>query len=161
MDYIFDLDDTLILHHNKEVRYDWIYEDIELSYHLDQCQGKKYILTNGTRSHAETILEKMKLRDKFERVFTREDFGYKPELQVFQKVHRAIQGEDPSSHRILFFDDMYGNLISAKRLGWSTCWIHPYYESAIFNDSIDDGYQNIKDALRYLNQGIKYKYKYK
>ena len=58
--YVFDLDDTLILHHN-DINYDWIYEDIELSYYLDMCKGDKYIFTNGTKSHAKKILEKMVL----------------------------------------------------------------------------------------------------
>ena len=155
MIYVFDLDNTLILHQN-EVNYDWIYEDIELSYHLDQCQGKKYIFTNGTKSHADIILKKMNIKDKFERVFARDDFGFKPNMEVFQKVDDVIRAGDKEID-VVFFDDMYVNLVSAKKIGWSPCWIHRYYESGVFNENIDDGYVDIKAALKFINHSFKYK----
>lgn len=160
--FVFDLDDTLLLHHNN-IHYEWIYEDTELSYHLDQCKGDKYVFTNGTRAHANKILEKMNLTDKFKRVFTREDFGYKPNRKVFESVDREIRALSgltsgtSGTAEILFFDDLYANLVPAKMTGWSTCWIHPHCESAIFNENVDDGYRDIKEALRYINMGLKYK----
>jgi len=152
--FVFDLDDTLILH-KGQVNYNWIYEDIELTYHLDECQGKRYVFTNGNAYHASEILTRMNIRDKFERVFTREDFGFKPDLRVFQHVDHAIRGED-KTQAVIFFDDMSTNLRSAKSIGWSTCWIHPYYESRVFSDHIDDGYQDIKQGLKYINKELKY-----
>ena len=151
---MFDLDDTLILHRGT-IHYEWIYEDRELTYHLDQCQGKKYLFTNGTLSHATEIVERLKVKDKFERIFTREDYGYKPDIHVFQKVDQDIRGGD-TSQKVMFFDDMSENLQAAKAIGWSTCWIHPYFESRIFSDYIDDGYQDIKAGLKNINQILKY-----
>ena len=87
--FVFDLDDTLMLHRGN-INYNWIYEDKELTYHLDQCQGKKYLFTNGNAFHASKILERLQLSDKFERVFTREDYGYKPDIRVFQRVDQEI-----------------------------------------------------------------------
>ena len=152
--FVFDLDDTLMLHRGN-INYNWIYEDKELTYHLDQCQGKKYLFTNGNAYHASEILERLKLRDKFERVFTREDYGYKPDIRVFQKVDQEIRGKD-KSQRVIFFDDMSDNLRSAKSIGWYTCWIHPYFESRIFSDHIDDGYPDLKSGLKYINKELKY-----
>ena len=155
--FVFDLDDTLILH-KGQVNYDWIFEDKELTYHLDQCRGKRYIFTNGTSQHASKILKRMKLSDKFERIFTREDFGYKPDISVFLQVDHAIRGKD-KSHKVIYFDDLSSNLKSGKYIGWSTCWIHPYFESKIFSEHIDDGYQDIKHGLQHINRELKYNIK--
>ncbi len=129
---------------------------MELSYHLDQCQGEKYIFTNGTKSHADIILEKMKIKDKFEKIFTREDCGFKPHMSAYKKVNDFIRKREKDVD-VMFFDDMYENLVSAKRIGWSSCWIHPHYESGIFNDNVDDGYGDIKGALKFINHSLKYK----
>ena len=40
--YIFDLDDTIIIHKNQ-VNYNWIYEDKELIHYLNKCEGANYI----------------------------------------------------------------------------------------------------------------------
>ena len=42
--YIFDLDDTLLVHRN-DINYTLIRENPELSHYLNQCQGMRYIYT--------------------------------------------------------------------------------------------------------------------
>ena len=52
--FVFDLDDTLLFHQNN-IHYNYICENVELSYYLDKLQYPKYILTNGTNEHANLI----------------------------------------------------------------------------------------------------------
>ena len=67
--FLFDLDDTLIMHNNKHINYDMIGEDLILGKLLDSCKGSCYIYTNGTGSHAMSILKNMKIIDYFEKIY--------------------------------------------------------------------------------------------
>ena len=55
LQFIFDLDDTLLFHQN-DINYNYICENKELSYYLDNLQYPKYILTNGTSDHAKLLV---------------------------------------------------------------------------------------------------------
>ena len=157
--YVFDLDDTLILHKNQIYTslfvYDWIQEDKELSYALDRCKGEKYIYTNGTLGHAIGIIEKMNIRDKFLKVYSRDTIKYmKPRLESFRDVHNDISDKDIQPKVIFFFDDRLENLRTASQMGWYTIWIHPNYSLQHMYNYVNLAFPNIKDALRFLEKRI-------
>ena len=157
--YVFDLDDTLILHKNQIYTslfiYDWIHEDKELTHLLEQCKGTKYIYTNGTLGHAISIIEKMKIRDQFVKVYSRDTIQHmKPHVNSFRDVHNDIYNRDTSPKVIFFFDDRLENLQGASQIGWYTIWIHPNYSMQHTYNYVNLAFPNIKDALTFLEKRI-------
>jgi putative hydrolase of the HAD superfamily len=148
--YIFDLDNTLILHRNN-INYEWIFEDKVLTHYLKKCNGAKYIYTNGTADHAEEVLERMNITDEFHTVYSRESFGQmKPSILSAVRLHREIRGYH--NDKIIFFDDLQENLRTACILGWITVWISPTYELKDKYDHVDYAFPNITDALKYIQE---------
>ena len=157
--FIFDLDDTLLVHRN-DIHYPLIRENTELSHYLDRCQGERYIYTNGTYGHANEVLDRMKLTDKFKKVYSRDTLPeMKPSFKAGFMVQKDIlkdRFEDGANvfelqkDRFVFFDDIPHNLQPAKNLGWKTVWIHPNHESYRKYHYIDHAYPNVVDALRDL-----------
>ena len=146
--YIFDLDDTLILHRN-DINYHWISENKELSHYLDKCKGTKYIYTNGTLEHAELVMDKMNLTDKFHTVYARDTETIrkmKPHILSALDVHRDIMTSDDD--KFIFFDDLHENLRTGNLLKWTTVWISPNHELHRDYDYVDRAYPNIVDALK-------------
>ena len=149
--YIFDLDDTLIIHKNRIMNYHMMREDKLLSQLLKSCKGSCYIYTNGTGSHALTVLDKMNITDKFEKIYSRDTMDYmKPEYNSFYDVHDDLSHRDPDPKVIFFFDDRLENLETASKLGWLTFWINPNYKTKWNYPYINLAFPNIKDCLTYL-----------
>ena len=155
--FVFDVDDTLLYHRNN-VNYQWIYEDSELTYYLNQIKSPKHIFSNGNARHVKDILTSMKIKDKFSLIVSRENFGFKPHVNVFQKMNQAIVTYNSSISQsfelpqIIFFDDRLENLQIAKIFQWKTVWIHPQALEYIGYSYVDYGFQNIKQALQELTK---------
>jgi len=153
--YIFDLDDTIIMHNGPGVNYSIMNENPLLSYYLKQCKGPKYIYTNGTYSHADTVLKQMNLLDSFEKIYSRDTIHkMKPSLTSAVSVQIDIifnnQLVDDQNNKYIFFDDQLDNLKMGKKLGWITVWIHPEsYKKSIYT-YVDKSYPDIVTALRDL-----------
>ena len=159
--YVFDLDDTLIIH-KKGVRinYDMIQPDQELKNLLSKCNGPRYIYTNGTGGHALDVIEKLNIKymndmvDKeymFDKIYSRDTIPYmKPLYESFSRVHEDLSERDPSPKVVFFFDDLLENLETAAQLGWITFWIHPNYQTGKYYSFVNMSFSNIKSCLRYL-----------
>jgi FMN phosphatase YigB (HAD superfamily) len=168
--FIFDLDDTLIVHRN-DINYQWIREDEWLIHYIQhlQDQGKIYVFTNGTEKHAKTILDKMNLTQYMSGIYTRDLFGYdnmKPSPISYLIVENQILGINSSDdivaqmkarrgHTMYFFDDRLENLHMAKgRFGWNTIWIHREWDRISEFPYVDHAYPRIHTALDYLSKGF-------
>ena len=152
--YVFDLDDTLILHKNN-IHYNWIYKDNELIHYLHKCKGPKYIYTNGTSGHALNVLEKMELIEVFDKVYSRDTIDYmKPDYKSVYDVHNDISNRDNNLKVIFFFDDLLENLKMASTMGWYTIWINSNYLIKSDYKYVNLAFPNIKDALKFLEKKI-------
>ena len=157
--YIFDLDDTLLVHRN-DINYTLIRENTELSHYLNQCRGRRYIYTNGNFSHANEVLERMNLTEKFEKVYSRDTLPeMKPSFNAGFMVQQDILKDrfesganvyEVQKDKFVFFDDIPHNLRPAKNLGWKTVWIHPKHEESRKYRYIDHAYPNLVEALKDL-----------
>jgi putative hydrolase of the HAD superfamily len=148
--YIFDLDDTLILHRN-DIHYEWICEDHVLTHYLKKCIGTKYIYTNGTIGHAEDVLRGMNITDEFHSVYSRDSFEQmKPSLMSAVRLQRGIRRD--LGDKIIFFDDLLDNLLTGKLLGWITVWISPNHELKGQYTHVDYAFPNVIDALKYIQE---------
>ena len=81
----------------------------ELGDAIEKLPGRKLILTNGTRKHAEAVMKRLDIDRHFEDVFdiAAADLDPKPQPQVYDRfLHK--HGVDP--HKAAMFEDLARNL---------------------------------------------------
>jgi putative hydrolase of the HAD superfamily len=104
------------------------HSDIELNEALgtaiERLPGRKLILTNGSRKHAENVARKIGILDHFEDVFdiAASDFVPKPERRAYERFLDR-HGVEPA--RAAMFEDIAKNLVVPHDLGMTTTLIIP------------------------------------
>ncbi|WP_375465450.1 pyrimidine 5'-nucleotidase [uncultured Methylobacterium sp.] len=98
--------------------------DAALGDAVARLPGRKLILTNGSRRHAENVAAKLGILDHFEDVFdiAAADFVPKPERATYERF-LALHGVDP--HRTALFEDIARNLVVPHDLGMATVLVVP------------------------------------
>ena len=120
--FVFDLDDTLMpteamFARNRPLLQSLVgksAEDVRQTYasfipfdesllrQLSDLRGPKYLLTNGTRSHAYAALHALGVQPLFAGQLDRNSSPYmKPHPQVYEILSSAIVGEMPTVRRIV------------------------------------------------------------
>ena len=91
---------------------------------IGRLPGRKLILTNGSRRHAENVARKLGILDHFEDVFdiASADFVPKPERVTYERFLRA-HGVEP--RRAALFEDIARNLAVPHDLGMATVLVVP------------------------------------
>jgi len=147
--YIFDLDDTIIYYPNNIVNYDNIKFDSNLYYLLDNLNSTKIIYTNGTYGHAEEVLNNMKLKNLFNKIYARDTILLmKPHINSFKYVEKDIKSHINKNNEYYFFDDRLDNLMTAKSLGWVTIFINlKFIDKPLY---VDHSFSNIHSAVMYF-----------
>ena len=150
--FLFDLDDTLIIHQKGvPINYNMIQRDDSLSKLLNKCKGECYIYTNGTGNHALDIIDRLGIKDTMHKIYSRDTIPYmKPDERSFIRVQQDLFSFSKKEGIIFFFDDLLENLNAAKKLGWITFWIHPDHNSGSNYSFIDLSFSDIKTCLSYL-----------
>lgn len=153
--YVFDLDDTLIIHESLKVEYHMMKYDYLLDNLIKYSHAsKKYIYTNGTLNHALLCIKNLEMNHNFNKFFTRTDLRYmKPYKESFEEVEYKIKVDCVNKEiNIVFFDDQLINLEVAKTLDWITIWINPKFMNK--PEYVDYSFPNIYQALLYFNMEI-------
>lgn len=90
---------------------------------ISDLPGKKFVFTNGSRGHADRVVDKLGLSGMFDGHFGIEDAGYepKPRRVAFDRLHDmfAIRPTDA-----VMFEDLSRNLKTAHELGYTTVLVH-------------------------------------
>ena len=91
---------------------------------IEKLPGRKLILTNGSRKHAENVAMKLGIFDHFDDVFDIEAAGFTPKpdrraYEIFLERHEV----EPS--RSAMFEDIAKNLVVPHDLGMTTCLVLP------------------------------------
>lgn len=149
--YLFDLDETLIIHNsNRKLMYN-IYPNKLLKKLLNNLGNNKYIYTNATYDHADIILNKLTIHNQFKKIYARDTIPYmKPNIKSLLFVKKNILYSDYNTderNTFVFFEDTLDNLYTAKKMGWITVWIHPYFYKKKLYNFVDYSFPNIYDAL--------------
>lgn len=148
--YLFDMDDTIYIH-NQVLNYNNIKENKNLSYLLYYCPYPKYIYTNATYDHADIILQKMNLSNRFKKIYSRDNIpSMKPDINSIIAIENDIQKKYNEKNEYCFFDDLLANLKSAKEKKWITIWISPLYKYSNNYNYIDFAFPDLETALIYL-----------
>ena len=67
---------------------------------------------------------------------------------VQEKISLHLQTRN---FKVLFFDDLIPNLVTAKKFNWTTILIGNQYD---YNPNIDYYFKTVEDAMIYFNQLI-------
>lgn len=107
-----------------DIDYSWLDPDPALSEAIEALPGRKYIFTNGDRSHAERAAAQLGILDRFDDIFdiVAADLTPKPARETYDRF-LARHGVD--GPRAAMFEDLSRNLVEAKAVGMSTVLILP------------------------------------
>jgi putative hydrolase of the HAD superfamily len=100
---------------------------------IEKLPGRKLIMTNGTRKHAEAVLQRLQIEQHFDDVFdiAAADLEPKPLPQVYDRF-LARHGVDPA--RAAMFEDLARNLEVPHLLGMTTVLVVPEGTREIFRE---------------------------
>ena len=133
--------------------YDIIPDNILINL-LNNCPYPKYIYTNAMYKHANLVLNKLKIQNVFEKIYSRDTIPLmKPEYNSAIDVEKnIIITKNTKNNKFVFFDDLLPNLKTGNKKGWVTIWISPLYRNKKHYDYIDHAFPDIKTALLYCNE---------
>ena len=100
---------------------------------LEKLPGRKLILTNGTREHADAVLRRLEIDSHFEDVFdiVAGELDPKPLPKTYDRF-LARHGVEPS--RAAMFEDLARNLEVPHRLGMRTVLVVPDSTREVFRE---------------------------
>ena len=100
---------------------------------IARLPGRKLILTNGTRRHAQAVLARLKLERHFEDVFdiVAAELEPKPSPQTYARFLKA-HAVDPA--RAAMFEDLARNLEVPHALGMTTVLVVPEHTREVFRE---------------------------
>jgi putative hydrolase of the HAD superfamily len=100
---------------------------------IEQLPGRKLILTNGTRSHADAVLARLQLDRHFEDVFdiVAGELEPKPSPAVYD---RFLKAHGVKAERAAMFEDLARNLAVPHRLGMTTVLVVPENTREVFRE---------------------------
>lgn len=101
---------------------------------IEKLAGRKLILTNGTRSHADAVLARLHLHTHFDDVFDiiAAELEPKPSAQTYERFLK-VHGVDAG--RAAMFEDLARNLKVPHALGMTTVLVVPQNTREVFRES--------------------------
>ncbi len=101
---------------------------------IESLPGRKLILTNGTRKHADAVMKKLDIHHHFEDVFdiVAANLDPKPLPQVYDRF-LAKHGVDPK--KAAMFEDLARNLEAPHALGMTTVLVVPDGTREVFREN--------------------------
>jgi putative hydrolase of the HAD superfamily len=145
-----DSDDFLQKVH--AIDYSWLAPDPALGDAIKTLPGRKFIFTNGSRSHAESTARQLGILDHFDDIFDIVAAGLTPKpapqsYDRFINLHRIV---GPNA---VMFEDLARNLVVPKSLGMTTVLIVPRNFEPTFSEiwerdpAFDDAVDYVTDDL--------------
>jgi putative hydrolase of the HAD superfamily len=100
---------------------------------LARLPGRKLILTNGTRKHADAVMRRLEIHHHFEDVFdiVAAELEPKPLAQTYDRF-LAAHGVDP--RKAAMFEDLARNLVVPHALGMTTVLVVPERTREVFRE---------------------------
>src|SRR5690606_33202555 len=120
--HAIDPDDFLQKVH--DIDYSWLVPNPELGTAIRQLPGRKFIFTNGDRTHAERAAQQLGILDHFDDIFDIVAAGLttKPARQTYERFAELHAVTGP---RAVMFEDLARNLTVPKALGMTTVLVVP------------------------------------
>jgi putative hydrolase of the HAD superfamily len=100
---------------------------------IENLHGRKLILTNGTRRHADAVLARLELDRHFDGVFdiVAAELEPKPSPQTYDRFLK-VHGID--ARKAAMFEDLARNLVVPHALGMTTVLVVPEHTREVFRE---------------------------
>jgi len=100
---------------------------------LKRLPGRKLILTNGTRRHADAVMKRLAIDEHFEDVFdiVAAELEPKPSVKTYE---RFLDRHHVDPHRTAMFEDLARNLEAPHALGMTTVLVVPEGQREVFRE---------------------------
>ncbi len=100
---------------------------------IEGLAGRKLILTNGTRRHADAVLARLELDRHFEDVFdiVAAELEPKPSPQTYDRFLKLL---DVDAGKAAMFEDLARNLAVPHALGMTTVLVVPEHTREVFRE---------------------------
>jgi putative hydrolase of the HAD superfamily len=100
---------------------------------LAKLPGRKLILTNGTRKHADAVMKKLAVHEHFEDVFdiVAAELEPKPSQKTYE---RFLVRHDVDAAKAAMFEDLARNLAAPHALGMTTVLVMPQGTREVFRE---------------------------
>ncbi|MBT06189.1 MAG: pyrimidine 5'-nucleotidase [Rhodospirillaceae bacterium] len=121
---------------------------------LKNLPGKKYIFTNGSVAHAEKVMARLGISERFAGIQDIKATNYipKPNPLAYSKIISRF-GILPKTSVML--DDIPKNLLPAANLGITTVWVkNARWDSNILEPHIDFVTENLADWLNQIRSAM-------
>jgi putative hydrolase of the HAD superfamily len=125
---------------------------------LAALPGRKLVFTNGTVAHAQRILGKLGIAERFEDVFDVRAAGYlpKPDPAVYRQL---VERHAIAPAGAILFEDIARNLKPAYDLGMTTAWVKVDWAwlrgAAKTEEGIDHVHHIVDDLTEWLEQAAR------
>ena len=100
---------------------------------LEQLPGRKLILTNGTRKHADAVMQRLAIHGHFEDVFdiVAAELEPKPSARTYE---RFLERHSVDPGKAAMFEDLARNLEAPHALGMTTVLVVPEGQREVFRE---------------------------
>jgi len=128
---------------------------------IEKIPGRKVILTNGTRRHAEAVLARLEIERHFQDVFDiiAAELEPKPSPQTYDRFLEALKIKAATA---AMFEDLARNLAVPHALGMTTVLVVPEHSREVFREEwelegrdaphVDHVTDNLTAFLRAISQ---------
>jgi putative hydrolase of the HAD superfamily len=128
---------------------------------IEKIPGRKVILTNGTRRHADAVLARLEIERHFQDVFDiiAAELEPKPSPQTYDRFLEALKIEAATA---AMFEDLARNLAVPHALGMTTVLVVPEHSREVFREEwelegrdaphVDHVTDNLTAFLRAISQ---------
>lgn len=96
----------------------------ELAQALAALPGRRFILTNGSRRHAETIAGRLGVLEQFDDIFDIKDADFNPKPKSYA-YERFLSRHQIDARQAAMFEDLAHNLTVPHQLGMRTVLVMP------------------------------------
>jgi len=100
---------------------------------IERLPGRKLILTNGTRAHANAVLKRLALHEHFEDVFDIVAAELEPK-PLARNYDRFLAAHGVAPERAAMFEDLARNLAIPHALGMTTVLVVPEKTREVFRE---------------------------
>jgi putative hydrolase of the HAD superfamily len=118
---------------------------------LARLPGRRFVFTNGCRSHAARILDRLGITALFDAVWDIRSMGFvpKPQRTAYERVI-AQSGVDPKAAAM--FEDISHNLLVPRDLGMTTVWLDTQSEFSHHGPQVTDNLDHVGHTISDLPQ---------
>ena len=132
-----DINPDEFLEYVHDINLEILKPNEELNKIIEELPGKKFIYTNGSKKHAENVLNKLEMQKIFDHIFDIKESNFipKPNIKSYKKFIKKMNIDPQVS---VMFEDIERNLVPAKNIGMQTVLILRKITNKAKNSKIKD-----------------------